>query len=188
MSTWADFQERNGLVPDGIPGPKTLAVVLELEGQPVESPADARPWYRVACDELGTKEVPGQEHAPRVLEYLATCSKAEGGTLGDWGASRDETPWCAAFVGWCLLQAGVEPTRSAWAKSYADWGKECLPVRGAIAVLTRGEGGHVAFVESVGGDAVVLLGGNQGNAVSVRSYPRRRVISYRWPAGWVVPG
>jgi hypothetical protein len=27
-----------------------------------------------------------------------------------------------------------------------------------------------------------VLGGNQGNAVSIKPYPLERVLSYRWPA------
>jgi hypothetical protein len=31
-------------------------------------------------------------------------------------------------------------------------------------------------------DLVYLLGGNQGDRVSVRAYPRKRLLGYRWPA------
>jgi hypothetical protein len=53
-----------------------------------------------------------------------------------------------------------------------------------VAVLQRGADssqGHVAFWIGAKGDRVLLLGGNQGNAVSVAAYPVFRVLGYRWP-------
>lgn len=40
----------------------------------------------------------------------------------------------------------------------------------------------------IGGQpALLVLGGNQGDAVNVRSFPRERVIGYRWPPGQALP-
>lgn len=137
------------------------------------------PWYDVALGELGVKEALGDADNPRVVEYLK-------GTRLPKAMYRDATPWCAAFVGWCLRQAGVAPTGSAAARSYLRWGVEIEEPRlGAIAVLTR-EGapgsGHVGFVHKSKGWELWLLGGNQGNAVTIRKYSRSRLISLRWPA------
>jgi hypothetical protein len=33
----------------------------------------------------------------------------------------------------------------------------------------------------------MLLGGNQGDTVSLRRYPRSRVLDYRWPIGFKTP-
>lgn len=144
------------------------------------------PWMDIARAELGVRELPGDANEAQVLAYLATCHRSAGGNLGDWAAGRDQTPWCSAFVNWCLLRAGIEGTRNAAARSWLVWGEECHPPRpGAIAVLTRDGGGHVAFVDSVDEVAgtVALHGGNQGNAVSVKPYPLSRVIGFRWPEG-----
>jgi uncharacterized protein (TIGR02594 family) len=51
----------------------------------------------------GVAEVVGVEHNPRILEYHTATSL---------GASEDEVPWCAAFVNWCLLQAGAASSSS----------------------------------------------------------------------------
>lgn len=50
--------------------------------------------YRIAYGEIGVREVRGPNHNPRVLEYHDTT--------GDF--SDDETPWCASFVNWCLIE------------------------------------------------------------------------------------
>jgi uncharacterized protein (TIGR02594 family) len=104
------------------------------------------------------------------------------------GVNDDETPWCAAFVGNCLEEVGIKSTRSAWALSYADYGVKAPCVPGAIAYMQRKNaagkviGGHVAFV--VGRDQrgnIMLLGGNQGDKVSVAPFAPSRIMGYRWP-------
>lgn len=147
------------------------------------------PWLLVALREYGTLEAPGAANNPRVLEYLDTCSREHGGTLGEYGASRDSTPWCAAGVGWSLLQVGYESTRSAAARSYSDYGVECEFKLGAIVVLSRGPNpakGHVAFGVSKQGSQLYLYGGNQRDQWCVRPYPESRLLTCRWPVA--VPG
>lgn len=136
-------------------------------------------WLQIARRELGVKETPGRADTPRVLEYLAATRLPP--SLHD-----DETPWCAAFVTWCLRQARVTSTHSASARSYLRWGVElAVPRLGCIVVLARptanAGSGHVAFWVGEQPKGPVLLGGNQGNAVSARVYGRSRVLSYRWP-------
>lgn len=135
-------------------------------------------WLSVARRELGIHETAGPESTARIVEYLA-------GTKLPKAMLRDETPWCAAFVGWCLQQVGKRGTGRASARSYLTWGKPAIkPSAGCIAVLSRPGtpgSGHVGFF--VGGNeiAVRLLGGNQNNAVCERDYPANRVLGYRWP-------
>lgn len=136
------------------------------------------PWLALARRELGQREVPGPESNPRIQEYLRAVPLADARVV-------DETPWCSAFVNWCCREAGVLRSNSAAARSWLKVGEECDERKGAIAVLWRGSRhgwqGHVGFV--VGWDAtrVLLLGGNQGNAVSEKWYPKSRVLDYRWP-------
>lgn len=145
-------------------------------------------WLKVALGELGVREAPGPlvDH-PRILEYLSTTRLKPS-------LIHDEVPWCAAFVGWCLEQCGITGTKSAAARSYATYGIELLePKDGCIVVLTRGDNpyhGHVGFcigsdgktgINVADGAHVLLLGGNQSNAVTMRLYPKRRILTYRWP-------
>lgn len=134
-------------------------------------------WLTVALDELreGVAEVPGPEASPRISAYLRNAHQA----------ADDEIPWCAAFVGWCLTEVGEVGTGRANARSYLNWGTPSSPQLGAVAVLWRGTPtstqGHVGFLIDVSDTHIYLLGGNQGNRVSVATFPKDRVLGYRWP-------
>ena len=82
--------------------------------------------------------------------------------------------------------AGYDGTKSAWARSWLDWGREPTDAEfgeGVIVVLERGaNSGHVGFLEDWDDNRVRLLGGNQGNAVGSAWFPMSRVLGYRVPA------
>jgi len=161
---------QRGWMSDGFLAPATGAL----------SAVPDAPWMAFAEAELaaGVVEIPGPENNPRIVEYHQAT---------DLEATDDETPWCSAFVNWCMKQAGVARTNSAAARSWLSWGKAlAAPEPGCVTVLRRGDDptkGHVAFfVDADGAGHIRLLGGNQGNAVSIRSFPIDRVLSHRWPA------
>lgn len=148
--------------------------------QPVVDGAQvaAFPWFDVALKELGVAEIAGPGDNPRIVEYLRSTS------LGGDMASNDETPWCSAFVNFCVEKAGFAGTDSASARSWLNWGRQAdAPVAGCIAVFTRGAppSGHVAFYVSETADQIKVLGGNQGNKVCYGHYPKSRLLSYRIP-------
>lgn len=144
-------------------------------------------WLRVALQEQreGVKEVAGPGDNPRIVEYhMATSGRFQD----------DEVPWCSSFVNWCMDQAGVSKTNSARARSWLAWGKRIsYPPIGAVTVLQRGVGpqpgpdvikapGHVGFyLGHADAKNILLLGGNQGNAVSIRTYPGTAVLGFHWP-------
>lgn len=134
------------------------------------------PWFDIAKAEIGVREIPGEQDNPRIVEYQQATSLR---------ATDDETPWCASFVNWCLQQAGIAGTNSAAARSFLQWGREIpQPVEGCIVVLKRGNSswqGHVGFYVGAIGDRVNLVGGNQGNAVSIKGFKRSDVLGYRMP-------
>jgi uncharacterized protein (TIGR02594 family) len=136
-------------------------------------------WISVAEAEVGTREVAGGRHNPRIIEYHATTGRF----------SDDETPWCASFVNWALRQAGKTGTGSALAMSFASYGTRLeRPAYGSIAVLSYGGGrGHVGFVVGRQGDRVMLLGGNQSNGVNVRAFGTSQIVAYVVPPGYEVP-
>jgi uncharacterized protein (TIGR02594 family) len=131
------------------------------------------PWLTIARGEIGVRE--GRDDA-RIIEYLAATR------LPPRMASTSETPWCAAFAGWCLRSAGVPYTLSAGARSYSRWGVPIeAPKRGCIAVYERGVAqGHVAFWLRSTSTHDFVIGGNQGNRVCIKAYARERLIGYRW--------
>jgi len=141
------------------------------------------PWLRMAYGEIGVAEVRGARHNERVLEYHASSGRAR----------TDEVPWCASFVNWCLSEAGIRGTGSAWSLSFLNWVNGVTidePVHGCIAVIDNGNHhGHVGFVV---GTAVsnsshyVLLGGNQSNSVRL-SHERRAISRFVLPANYSPP-
>ncbi|ECF1703339.1 TIGR02594 family protein [Salmonella enterica subsp. enterica] len=134
-------------------------------------------WIVEARKNLDVKEIKGARHAPEILQYWKDIQRG--------GIKDDETPWCAAFVGAMLERSGIQSSRFESAKSYLDWGNPLQePAYGCIAVLTRSGGGHVGFVvgRNAAGD-LMILGGNQADAVNIKAFPRSRVSGYRWPAG-----
>ncbi len=138
------------------------------------------PWMPIALAEEGIKEFPGNDDNPRIIEYLKSTN------LRAPYNSRDETPWCSAFANWCIERAGYEGTDSAWARSWASWGKNLpTPRRGCIVVFTRPPNpaeGHVGFYFGETSTQIKVLGGNQSDAVNVKGYAKSRLIGYRIPA------
>jgi uncharacterized protein (TIGR02594 family) len=139
------------------------------------------PWLTEARKHLGLRETKGPQHAAEILQFWKDIKRG--------GIRDDETPWCAAFVGAMLERADVISSRFESAKSYLAWGQKLdNPELGCIVVFSRDGGGHVGFV--VGRDPagnLMVLGGNQADAVNVRAFPRSRVTGYRWPAGYPLP-
>ena len=138
-------------------------------------------WIELARQFIGLHEVKGREHNPEILQMWKDIKRG--------GIKDDETPWCAAFVGAMLERAGVKSSRFESAKSYLSWGVQLKePKADCVVVFSRDGGGHVGFV--VGQDSVgnlLVLGGNQSDAVNVRAFPRARVSGYRWPDGVPLP-
>lgn len=178
---WLIESLKKSLLPAPLKEPQE-PVKQEEEKKPTPAPSSAPqengtvvapPWISIAMKELGTKEKRGGENS-RILEYhAATTLKAK----------EDEVPWCSAFVSWCLEQSGVPSTKNAWARSYLNWGQPIkTPKYGCILVFERGkDSGHVGFYvgESLGWYKV--LGGNQGDAVTIKEYPKYRLLGARWP-------
>ncbi len=183
------FQRDAGLVADGIVGRRTRTALDSPVGRDRRRPrrrptADAGEpsWMAIARAEICTREArAGQPSNSRILEYHQITTLR---------ATSDRIPWCASFLSWVLERAGIRSTRSARAKSYLDWGHALeTPRPGAIAVFHRGSGaptargpGHVGFLVEERERDILLLGGNQGNHVNIRSYAKSRLMAYRWPA------
>ena len=142
------------------------------------------PWITQGKKYLGLQEIPGRKHNSTILRFWEEI-KAD--------FRDDETPWCAGFVGAVLEEVGIRSTRSAAARSYMKWGRTLrTPAVGAIVVFWRGSpsgwSGHVGFV--VGKDQngnLMVLGGNQGDQVSIRPFSTNRVLGYYWPNGVDLP-
>ena len=134
-------------------------------------------WIVQAERFIGLKEIKGSEHNPEILQWWKDIKRG--------GIKDDETPYCAAFVGAMLERSGIKSTRFEGALAYLEWGMDLTsPIYGCVVVFSRPGGGHVGF--PVGEDEhgrLMVLGANQGDAVTVAPFERKRVAGYRWPAG-----
>ena len=137
-----------------------------------------RESINVAASQIGVKEISGagENNAhPKILQYLASVDD-----LSDIQQSTDETAWCSCFVNWCVERTGQNGTNSARAVRWDDWQDSVneIDVReGDLAVFSRKSttvnGGHVGFFVRFNDDKseILLLGGNQRNAVRYSWYP-----------------
>jgi uncharacterized protein (TIGR02594 family) len=117
-------------------------------------------------------EIQGPKHHPRIIEYLQSVRGLDEFHL------TDETPWCSAFVNWCMAQAGAQRSHSPLARSWGSVGSPLLPgapaQEGDIVVFHSRHNqinGHVGFYITRDQDRLLILGGNQGNRVSYQWYP-----------------
>ena len=135
------------------------------------------PWFDLAKAELGTKEAPGDADNSVVLDYYADAGHPE--------IAHDSVAWCSAFVGSMLVRAGYPSTSSLAARSYLQYGVRLeRPTEGCIVVMKRGNSsweGHVGFYMGDAGSSIRVLGGNQGDAVSIATFPKSSVLGYRMP-------
>lgn len=142
-------------------------------------------WLSTAKKYLGQREVHGPHNNPHVLRWWKNIGTP---------FTQDSVPWCGAFVGGVLVETGIKPV--AGGASAQAWLK--LPVKipnpavGCVVIFWRKSPtsglGHVGFV--VGKDQaghIMVLGGNQGDMVSIKPFSTDRVKGYRWPGVYPYP-
>ena len=135
-------------------------------------------WINEAQKYIGLKEIKGKDTNLTIKSWLSN--------LRSWW-SDDETPWCGTFAAHCIKSAGYGlPKHWYRAKDWLNWGQSIMePCYGCIVVFTRDGGGHVGFV--VGKDSkdrLMVLGGNQGDKVSIVPFEKSRVSGYCMPVGY----
>lgn len=175
---------------DGIVGPLTERAYEDWQfrggSHPVDSGAREPTWVAVGKQELGTREVKGKYHNPKILDYWRWAHL---------NFKDDETPWCAGFCCYCLEKVGYESPRSGLAASFS-WSSTMVklkgPAVGAFRVSKRKGGHHVTMV--VGKNKygqVIGLGGNQNDMVCYAPYGATgsNVVGYYYPKqAWYTDG
>lgn len=134
-------------------------------------------WMKIAWQEE-KRGISEATNGARISQYFSDIGLSNAG--GDLS-------WCAAFVSWCLREAGVpfNTANPASAKGYTNFGKGMgkndIPY-GSIVVVAPS---HVFFCVGQDGDWVKGLGGNQGNPgrVKVSNFKKDTIIAVRYPDG-----
>lgn len=139
-------------------------------------------WVAVGRSKIGTYEIKGAKHNPVIVAMWELAFQATNQKL--W-IKDDETAWCGGFAAYCMAKSGLSqhiPKDFYRAKAWAEAGTSInKPAYGAIVVFGRAGGGHVGIV--VGKDQkgnIMVLGGNQGDAVNIKPFAVSRVLAYRW--------
>lgn len=127
-----------------------------------------------AVKQIGVKEFVGKTHNPIIMNWAKELNL-------DKVYKSDEIPWCGLFVAYCCKMAGLDVVeKPLWALSWANWGNPASePMLGDVLTFKREGGGHVGIY--VGEDLTHyhVLGGNQGNAVSVSRISKTRLFKAR---------
>lgn len=129
--------------------------------------------YQSLARQMGLNE---RDQGAALSEYMAN-----GGVNLDPAV----TAWCAGAVNAALAQSGMEGTNSLAARSFMDWGSPVeSPQKGDVAVFSRGAPGsgqgHVGFFDGYNDDGTIrVLGGNQGDAVSIANYSSDSLLGFR---------
>ena len=141
--------------------------------------------YQIAQRFVGLREVAGHTANPQILAML----RLDCGAVQD-----DETPWCSAFVNYICWLLRLPRSKSLLARSWLTVGEAINYMTASpgydVVVLKRGEGpqpgpniltapGHVGFYAGMDSGRIHLLGGNQGDAVTVAGYDLSRVLGVR---------
>ncbi len=93
------------------------------------------------------------------------------------------------FVARCLRVADPDiplPDNPGEPGGWLDWGCDCAPQVGAVAILSDAASGspaHVGFYVAEDGEAFHVLGGPRADAVSVGRHSKTRLLGFRWPPG-----
>jgi uncharacterized protein (TIGR02594 family) len=142
----------------------------------IQQSKEEYPWLPIAYAEFGTREIPGPQHNPRIVEYLMSTDLSQ-----KYKSLPDETDWCAGFVNWCIKKTGLPVTNSAVVNPWRSWGKASSPPkRGAVTTFLWDDGwAHVSMYLGEVGNYVICLGGNQSDAVWISVYHKKYVTSYR---------
>jgi len=143
---------------------------------------DAPRLIREAMKLYGVKERPGGANNPVILEW---ADEVEAALRTNLGYNADSIPWCGLFAAVCAVRAGWKdqtPLQPLWARNWRLFGQRApTPSLGDVLVFERASAGHVGFYIADDEDAFHVLGGNQGDAVSIVRVEKGRLLAARRP-------
>lgn len=133
----------------------------------------------------------------KLKEWVAPAHRAKAPPVQQWGGSdlvvrakqyMGTNPtgwgrlWCGRFMAMIAPEAAQRVGNPNLARNWAKLPRTGLRV-GAIAVLSRGRGGHVGVVSGIdrNGNPIIVSGNSRGRKVGEGVYPRHRVLAYVTP-------
>ncbi len=135
-------------------------------------------WLEYARSQIGVAEIPGPKNSPTIMGWI----KKLGAKVLGIQVNDELTPWCGTFAAQCVSAVGLKPPAIAVrASSWDGFGKACAPTVGCVLRFERPGGGHVGFYVGEDKTTYHVLGGNQGNCVSIIRIEKSRLVSSRWP-------
>jgi len=130
----------------------------------------------------GTAEVVGKGSNATIIGWRDELNQA-GVKIS--GYSDDDIPWCGLFAAIVVLRARAADEvvkEPLWALNWANFGaaepQACL---GDVLAFQRSGGGHVGFYIAEDKTCYHVLGGNQGNRVSITRVEKARCKAVRRP-------
>jgi uncharacterized protein (TIGR02594 family) len=133
---------------------------------------------------VGVKETAGAASNPQVLAMLR---------LDEAWPEGDDVPWCSAFMNYIAWLLRLPRSKSLMARSWLSVGQSVTPDQAEVGfdvvVLKRGSDGpgpevldapgHVGLFAGLEGGEILVLGGNQADAVNVARFPLNRLLGIR---------
>lgn len=129
-------------------------------------------------------EKPGAVNEPQIIAWAQEI----GGDVAQV-YKADSIPWCGLFAGVVCQRAGKQiPRNPLWALSWSAFGVPVdQPMLGDVLVFKRDGGGHVGFYVAEDATAYHVLGGNQGDRVSIARIAKSRLYAARRPVWAIAP-
>lgn len=129
-----------------------------------------------ALELFGVAEIVGPKHNPVIMGWAKETGL-------DSVYKNDEIPWCGLYAAIVMHRAGRPVVKDPlWALNWSKFGVAVTePMLGDVLTFKRPSGGHVGFYVGEDSSAYHVLGGNQGNQVSVVRIAKSRLHAARRP-------
>ena len=128
-----------------------------------------------ALELYGVSEIVGPKHNPTIIGWAKELNIPY---------KNDETPWCGLFIAIVMKRAERQVVDyPLGARNWVNFGvKSPSPMLGDVLVFRRPNGGgHVGLYVGENDKNYYVLGGNQGNEVSIVKIAKSRLIDARRP-------
>ena len=127
-----------------------------------------------AIKHIGVQEIIGSKHNPTILSWAKAIGLERTYT-------NDEIPWCGLFIAYCCHAQGLQVVKNPlWALNWAKYGTQVnQPMLGDVLTFKRDGGGHVGIYVGEDKTHYHIIGGNQGNEVSIMRIAKVRLHEAR---------